>query len=212
MSLLTLLFFRCIKNLAALKLIVTILILLMCGLILYYFVNKTPHNKSIAKSDDSSADTSVTVQNPFEGLRNMAFSISPSEIGINAHDKEVYGVIMDWNINDGIMTLVSYQNGDASIYLSSGGGFMGGGKKENISNAAKIFVKKAQTFIGRATLIDNKLLPDTGCVRFYLLTTKGISSSQMIQKKDIEDSSSPWFPLFIEANNVISEFHNNSPK
>lgn len=193
------------------KIVIAILILLICGAI-YFFVNKKHEHKLNVHGDSIGADSSVNVNNPFDDLRNMAFSISPSEIGINVPDTEVYGVIMDWNIGEGIMTLVSYQNGDASLYLSTGGGYIGGGNKENISSAAKLLVKKAQIFIDRANLINIQPLPDKECVRFYLLTTKGISSSQLIQMKDIENSSSPWLPLFIEANNVISELRLTSPK
>jgi len=58
---------------------------------------------------------------------------------------------MDWDLGDGIATFISFSTGDASMYLSSGGGLIGGGHHENVSVAAKTFVDKAQQYLDKTT-------------------------------------------------------------
>ena len=86
----------------------------------------------------------------------------------------VYGIIMDCEINGGVATTVSYQTGDASLYLSSGGGVIGGGKYQSVNNAAKGFVALAQNFLDKAIKTKITSPPSAGEVNFFLLTNKGL--------------------------------------
>jgi len=111
---------------------------------------------------------------------------------------------MDWDVGGGIATLSSYATGDASMYLSSGGGMIGGGQHEKVSTAAKAFVDKAETYLANTSKTEATPLPDKDCVRFYLLTNKGrFSVQEHLQKFD--NNSSAWLPLFEEGNKVIAE-------
>nr|WP_321453195.1 hypothetical protein [uncultured Carboxylicivirga sp.] len=101
-------------------------------------------------------------------------------------------------------TTVSYQTGDASLYLSSGGGVIGGGQHLNVNKAAKQFVSLAQTFIDKTTKTETTDLPAIDEVKFYLLTNKGIFVGQE-QMKNFENNSSDLMKLFEEGNNVLSQ-------
>lgn len=46
---------------------------------------------------------------------------------------------------------VLHQTGEASLYLSLGGGVIGGGQHQNVNSAAKQFVSLAQTFLDKTT-------------------------------------------------------------
>jgi hypothetical protein len=155
------------------------------------------------KSTDS-VRTNNLKDNPYEGLRQQAFDISSKQLGLSINDSEIYGVIMDWDLGNGIMSLVTYKTGDASIYLSNGGGIIGGGQHESVNNAAKSFVSIAQKYIDKAQKADAVPLPDRDCVRFYFLTSNGRYSVQE-QIENIENKSSIWMNLFAEANIVITE-------
>ena len=89
----------------------------------------------------------------YEGLRKMAFTATPEQLGLSlsADKTVVYGVIMDWEMSGATATTVSYQTGDASLYLSSGGGVIGGGQHQSVNSAAKQFVSLAQTFLDKTT-------------------------------------------------------------
>ncbi len=133
-------------------------------------------------------------------------NVTPDQLQLTIPNDQtkVYGVVIDWDVGSGIATLISFATGDASMYLSSGGGMIGGGHHENVSNAAKAFVDKAQTYLDKTSKTETTPLPDKNSVRFYLLTNKGKFSAQE-NLNNFENNSSTWLSLFEEGNKVISE-------
>ena len=166
-----------------------------------------------AKQDKTSPKVYHTKTNTFNDLRRMAFSATPEQLQLSlpADKTVVYGVIMDWGIDTATATVVSYQTGDASMYLSSGGGVIGGGQHQNVSSAAKQFVALAQTFLGNATKTETQSLPGQDEVKFYLLTNKGTFVGQEVMR-NFENNTSRWLPLFEEGNKVLSELRTTSEK
>jgi len=171
-------------------------------------VNKSTVNN---KQKSTNKDTSIskvhqTKENAFEGLRNMAFSVTPEQLGLSLpiDKKKVYGVIMDWEMDGATASIVAYQTGDASLYLSSGGGVIGGGQHQNVRSATKEFVNLGQIYLDKSTKTESTTLPIANEVKFYLLTNDGVyvGSEQM---KKLENQSSIWMKLFEEGNKVITE-------
>ncbi len=183
------------------------------GICFYYL--SSCGNKTNKKSN-LQADTTKTIQtkeNSFEGLRNMAFTPTPDQLGLSLPtDKEiVYGVIMDWGMSGATATVVSYLSGDASLYLSSGGGVIGGGQHPNVNSEAKKFVQLAQYYLSKSEKTEKTDLPEIDNVKFYLLTNKG---KYLCQEKmsNFENSTSELLPLFEEGNKVLSELRIVSDK
>lgn len=152
-----------------------------------------------------------TKENNFAGLRDQAFKVTPDQLGfkIPGDQTEVYGVIMDWEMGYATASTVAYQSGDASLYLSSGGGVIGGGKDPNVNKAALEFVSTAQSFLDQATQTETTALPSADQVIFYLLTNKGIYAGKE-QMENFENNTSPWIKLFEEGNKVLNELHQTS--
>lgn len=180
------------------------------GLAFYLTSCKNKQNSMQTEDYVSKTGDSVKVHNlsdnRFQDLRNMALGVTPKQlqIALPADQTKVYGVVMDWDLGDGIATFISFSTGDASMYLSSGGGLIGGGQHENVSSAAKTFIDKAQQYLDKTTKIDSTPLPDKNCVRFYFMTNKGKFTAQE-NLKNFDNNSSLWLPLFEEGNKVISE-------
>ena len=175
-------------------------------------------NKSIANDKQTATEQDTakqkvhqTEENAFQGLRDMAFSATPEQLGLSfpADKTVVYGVIMDWGMEGAIATIVAYQTGDASLYLSSGGGVIGGGQHQNVNSAAKQFVTLAQTFLDKTTKTEITSLPDKDVVKFYLLTNQGVYVGQETMN-NFENNSSTWLKLFEEGNNVLTELRKTS--
>ena len=189
---------------------IIIFTILCVGIISYLSSCK---NKLKSKSDESYiSETGDTVKihnlqdNQYLGLRSMALNLTAEKLQITLpiDQIKVYGVVMDWDLGEGIATFISFSTGDASMYLSSGGGLIGGGQHENVSIAAKTFVDKAQLYLSKTNKIDSTPLPDKNCVRFYFLTNKGKYSAQD-ELKNFDNNTSIWLPLFNEGNKVITE-------
>ena len=184
-------------------------VILIGGLVLYSVgcKSKTSSNKFEQQSVDTSKQATVdSNNNPYEGLRTMALSATQEQIGVNipANETKIYGVIMDWDVGEGIATVVAFQSGDASVYLSSGGGVIGGYGHENVKTAAKRFVNEAQKYLANTKPTDITPLPGKDMVNFYFLTNKGkfVGQEAMV---NFDNASSKWIALFNEANNLMSE-------
>src|SRR4051812_13086005 len=81
------------------KIIYSLLILAEVAVIIY-FVRRSRKAKSGAAASDES----------YEGQRKLAMSIQPAQLKLNIPETEtfVYGVIMDWNTGDSMVTLATY--------------------------------------------------------------------------------------------------------
>ncbi len=198
------------------KISILVIGLIVIGGLIFYLTsckNRTKAQQASELPDNSndSVKTHNLKENPFEGLRKQAFDATPKQLGLSLNDSEIYGIIMDWDLGNGIMSLITYKTGDASIYLSTGGGVIGGGQHENVSKAAKSLVNIAQKYIDKAQKVDSEPLPDKDCVRFYFMTAKGKYGVQE-QIEKIENKSSIWIDLFEEANKVITELRETVDK
>lgn len=187
-------------------------IILVSGLFFYLTScgdKKVSNDNQLTTKQDAKGNQ--TKENAFEGMRNLAFTATPKEFGLSLpSDKTiVYGVIMDWGVEGGAATTVSYQTGDASLYLSSGGGVIGGGQHQNVNVAAKQFVSLAQTFLKKAIKTEKTPLPLPNEVNFYLLTNKGVFVGQE-KVENFDNKSSVWLKLFEEGNNVFTELRKTS--
>jgi hypothetical protein len=191
--------------------------IILAGGLVFYLTScgnkSTANDKKSPAEQETKSKVHQTKENAFEGLRNMAITATPEQLGLSLPtDKAiVYGVVMDWEMGGATATTISYQTGDASFYLSSGGGVIGGGQHQNVNSAAKQFVRLAQTFLDKATKTELTPLPSTKEVKFYLLTNNGVYVGQE-QMKNFENNSSTWLKLFEEGNNVFTELRKTSEK
>lgn len=185
--------------------------LLILGLIIYLINYKSKSNNEIQTQLPLTTDTIQRQKidpnkNPYLDLRNLALGATMEQIGVrlSTSQTKIYGIIMDWDLGEGTATLISFLSGDASLYLSSGGGMIGGSGHQNIKNAAFKFIDKADNFLDMTTKTDSTPLPNKNCIKFYFLTNKGIFVGQE-KMINIENNSSKWLDLFEEGNKVISE-------
>lgn len=85
-------------------------------------------------------------ENHYAKLREHALNVLPYMVGAGTDlpIDHVYGVVVEWPINGAVMTVSAFQNGDSSLYLSTGQLFIGGGGKPAIASAAKRLVEEGQ--------------------------------------------------------------------
>ncbi len=144
--------------------------------------------------------------NPYPGLRSQAMNVTPGQLQIQlTNDNDIYGIVMDWNTGNAIVTVVSFNTGDASVYLSSGQAFIGGYTHETVVSAARQFVAAGEKYLSRATMAENTEPTNQKKVDFYLLTKSGKYYIEDDFSK-IENRSSDLLELFDAANLVITEY------
>jgi hypothetical protein len=142
------------------------------------------------------------------GLRNMALGITREKAGLGATyaPTEAWGVIMDWVVSNATATIVAFSNGHVSIYLSTGGGFIGGESHESVRNAGKKMVAVAGECQPHTHATAEYPLPqEQGEVLFYLLTDAGIFAASA-STEDLDDHHHPLSKLHDAAQGIITEY------
>ncbi len=183
-----------------------IIALIVVGIVAYFFSSR----RTNANEQQTPDREHKPAQNPYNDLRNQAFSVTKEQLQL-VDDNELFGLIMDWDLGDGTMTLITFRTGDASMYLSSGGGVIGGGQHENVRSAVVSCLNTAERYLKSSEKVEHSTLPKPNSVNFYFLTTAGhYLIFEEMQNFEIE--SSQVYQLFKEANNVISELRLISEK
>jgi hypothetical protein len=118
---------------------------------------------------------------------------------------------METDYSQAVATLVSFSTGDASFYLSSGGGVIGGGAHESVRAAAARFVAAATGFLSHLEKTDRYPLPSAGRTRFYVLTTDGIYTAEA-GEEELGGGSLPLSPLFSHGHEVITELRKTTER
>lgn len=156
----------------------------------------------------SGASTKVPPKDVYQGLRSQALQSSRAELGLPATPTPTtpWGVVMDWGVARGIATVVAFSDGHASIYLSNGGGFLGGAESHNsIRDAAKRMVEVAAQCQTQAHPTTSYPLPVRGAVIFYFLTDSGVFTASASQD-DLAKKRSSLAGLGNAAQEVIAQY------
>ena len=139
-------------------------------------------------------------------IRLKVLTTRPSQTGRSstAEYPHVDTMLMDWPVEEGIVSLMASSVGDASIYTTGSFGVMGGVQFESVRALAQNFVKLGERYYSEAIPTKEHSFPQSGCVRFYLICydevriIEGEATSLASGKDKLSD-------LFIHAQRVISE-------
>ena len=120
-------------------------------------------------------------------LRGHALELRPGTLA----DGAVHVVLMDWHVNNGTVTVLAAADGTASIDLSSGGGFLGGGQKfPEIREAALRAVQLAEKLMPLFHATEATDLPVRGEVFFYVTANAGVRRAVATEAK-LRDGTDP---------------------
>jgi hypothetical protein len=104
-------------------------------------------------------------------LRAQALSIRLPGLSPDA----LHAIVMDWPVTNGMTTVLAAADGTASIYLSSGGGFIGGSQGHPaIKSAALHAMRIAEHDHGDARSTVETPLPNPSAVFFYFVYASGL--------------------------------------
>lgn len=197
----------------AIYIIIGVILVVATGFFFAFPSPKKIYNRQPAVSMKSGTDTPYEFENRYYDLRKMALKITPELVGAQAGGRRphVYGMVIDWDTGESTVTVAAYQNGEASMYVSSGGGIIGGGQFRKVRKVARLLIDMSQDYVGKAEKTTTTLLPERHCVGFYLLTTHGNYYARE-EMKAIEYGNSDWRPLFNEASKILSRLQQVSER
>lgn len=143
----------------------------------------------------------------FASLRNTMLQGSRSQFSLRATlaPTEPWGVVMDWGVQKGTATVVAMSDGSASVYFSSGGGYIGGHGQESIRKAAQNAVEVARSVEPSPSPITSYPLPEQHGVLFYLLTDAGVFKLST-SEHELNSTSHPLRKLGDAMQGVITQY------
>ena len=129
----------------------------------------------------------------------------------NLSGDSVHSVLMDWRIDRGMITVLAAADGTASIYLSNGGGYIGGGQKyPEIRQLAIYAVQTAASLFSQFQVTATIDQPVAGDVFFYL-TTKNDIRLAVAKEADLGSKECPFTPLGAAMQGIITQYRLNVP-
>jgi len=160
------------------------------------------------------AAESSSAQSMGPALREQFLVMTAADVGISpsAMFPVVYGVSMDFFVDEHIATVIAFSDGSASLYTTSSYGIIGGFGHAAVRTAARRFVALAARYAGDAVPMSTHPYPAAGKVRFYFLTYDGLRSVETDAEPIVEGDSSPFIPLYGAGQDVLSELLRTRPK
>src|SRR5262249_207639 len=118
---------------------------------------------------------------------------------------EPWGVVVDLGRPTETSTIVAYSNGEASIYFSSGGAFIGGVSHQNIQIATKQVIAAAAACQPSSQLTSSYPLPFCGQLNFYFLTDSGVFMATATEHA-LNNPDNPFSTLHFAAMKLFIEY------
>jgi hypothetical protein len=125
----------------------------------------------------------IKVLPDYQKWRDVIFRVTAEQVDVSSDQPDqVYGVVMDVGLADAsgnpvganaVITETAFASGESSLKTSFGGGIIGLGSMEEVSEHAKQIVRLAQPLISMTQPANSHDLPESGKIYFYLLTTSG---------------------------------------
>jgi len=146
-------------------------------------------------------------------LRHQALHRSRVELGLPKPSEATrpWGVLMETTYEEASVTVFAVSDGNASIYLSTGGGFIGGVGHETVRRAAVNMVRVAGTLASLLSPAETYPLPDRGRTIFYVRTEAGVLTGGATEA-ELGQRRHQLSELFFAGQDVITQFRLVSEK
>ncbi len=128
------------------------------------------------------------------------------------HPDDVRCVVMDWGIAGGVATLAAFEDGATSLYLSTGGGIIGGGAHESVRRVAALFREEGSRLKDEFSAVTAFPFPPSGKVQFYQVTDAATLGSALCSANDLASGTHQFSALGNTAQAVISELRDASER
>jgi hypothetical protein len=144
----------------------------------------------------------------YNGLRDLVFRMKLQR----PEDDGVQLVLMDWNIGKGVASVLASSDGTASVYLSSGGGYIGGGQRYPTIRETAIRATEIATRLSPlARLTETFEIPsDEREVFFYLRSRTGVYRA-IAKVTELGNRTDPFTDLGNLMQQIITLYRQTTP-
>jgi len=146
-------------------------------------------------------------------LRKLALASTSASTGLkNIKPDEPVAVLMEMDTGTRNATIAGFIDGTASIYLSNGGGFLGGGQSyPSVHQAALNLIAVARRFRPQMHKAQDYPLPQKGEVLFYVVTDNGVYTVSA-PEAELNRRTHPLTELYAAGQEVITQYRLNTPR
>jgi hypothetical protein len=144
----------------------------------------------------------------YEGLRGLVFRMDLQ----GTEDTGVQAVLMDWNLGKAVASVLAVIDGTASVYLSSGGGFIGGGQRSDAMRETAIRATQvATTLLPQMQRTDSsETPPHPEEVYLYARSKDGVYRATA-SVADVRTGSGPYAELANLMQHIITLYRQTTP-
>ncbi|HEX3553123.1 MAG TPA: hypothetical protein VIA62_07835 [Thermoanaerobaculia bacterium] len=184
-------------------------IIVLVAALVYYRRQQNPQPMTRDPATGRKVPAKRADQTPEEAymeLRRQALETDPKRLVLPGGLKpdEAYGVLMEMGIPSSVVTLASFADGDARFYYKTGGGMIGGISHENVRAASRDLVARAQKALPRMVKTTSFPLPGEDRVRFYVLTPRGVFTTET-SRQALGERPSELSALFSSGQEVVAQ-------
>jgi hypothetical protein len=140
----------------------------------------------------------------YRGLRQQVLGLTPDQLGEGFADAPILALLMETGYPEGVATLVGVADGTASLYFSSGGGFIGAGTHAGVADANRRWLESGPKFLPELSAITDPPPPDEGMTQFVAVTPEGLLGS-VAPEEELGERRHRLSPFFYAAQDVITQ-------
>jgi hypothetical protein len=137
-------------------------------------------------------------------LRERALAANADDLGVVRAPGIPWAVLMETGYPGAVASLVTFVDGSASLYLSTGGGVIGGGQHANVNKAARALVAKASAEARQFSPALDHSMPSAGVTRFYVRTDARLLTAEA-PENELGEGKHPLSSLFYAGQDVITQ-------
>ena len=180
-----------------------ILVIALVAVVLYVRRQQALKSGAIAPKRKGGKETP---EDAYMRLRYQAFTTIAARLGLPGELKpnDPYGALMEMGIPNSVVTLAAFADGDARLYYKTGGGMVGGISHQNVRQAAQEFVGLSRKVLGRMAKTTEYPLPEPDRVRFYVLTPRGVFTTETDRQR-LGETASDLSNLFRSGQEVVTQ-------
>jgi hypothetical protein len=124
---------------------------------------------------------------------------------------DVWSVLMEFAVSGATVTVLAVSDDTTSIYLSSGGGFIGGGAHASVRAAGQAFLAASRDAKSSLTATTEFPLPREGEVRFFVRTGARVGTAS-VREQDLVSGRHALSALYAAGQQVITAYREMSAK
>ena len=146
-------------------------------------------------------------ENPYLALRQRALDVTAEALQLAPAPAAgaVFGVLMEYRVSDTIVSLVTFTDGSASLYFSTGGGVIGGGEHPSVRDVVVRFIQFSGQFLRHATPAPDTQPPAAGQLQFLFKLHPGALHRIAAAETAMQAGGHPASPLYLASQDVITQ-------